>query len=78
MPHLAKLLAGDVAVKHSNGAPFLVGDPRVEQPRANAFEISPSGPIFGYKMRMPTGDMLTLETSILTEEGVRLESFVRL
>jgi tRNA pseudouridine13 synthase len=75
MPHLGKLLAGDVAVKHSNGAPFLVGDPTVEQPRADAFEISPSGPIFGYKMRMPTGDVLTLETSILAEEGVRLEEF---
>jgi len=75
MPHLGKLLAGDVAVKHSNGAPFLVGDPTVEQPRASAFEISPSGPIFGYKMRMPTGDVFTLETSILTEEGVRLEKF---
>ena len=75
MPHLRKLLAGDVAVKHSNGAPFLVEDPTVEQPRANAFEISPSGPIFGYKMRMPTGDVFTLETSILAEEAVRLEEF---
>jgi tRNA pseudouridine13 synthase len=75
MPHLSKLLAGDIAVKHSNGAPFLVEVPTVEQPRAEAFEISPSGPIFGYKMRMPTGDALTLETSILTDEGVRLEKF---
>lgn len=75
MPHLDTLLAGDLAVKHSNGAPFLVEDPTIEQPRANAFEISPSGPIFGYKMRMPTGDVFTLETSILTEEGVRLEKF---
>lgn len=75
MPYLGKFLPGDVAVKHSNGAPFLVADPTVEQPRANALEISPSGPIFGYKMRMPTGDVFTLETSILAEEGVRLEQF---
>ena len=75
MPHLGTLLAGDVAVKHSNGAPFLVEDPTVEQSRANAFEISPSGPIFGYKMRMPTDDVLTLETAILAEEAVRLEEF---
>ena len=75
MPHLSKLLEGDIAVKHSNGAPFLVVDPKVEQPRADAFEISPSGPIFGYKMRMPTGDALVLETSILADEGVRLEKF---
>ena len=75
MPHLDKLLAGDIAVKHSNGAPFRVEDPTIEQPRADAFEISPSGPIFGYKMRMPTGDVFTLETSILAEEGMRLEEF---
>ena len=75
MPRLGKLLAGDIAVKHSNGAPFLVADPTVEQPRVDAFEISPSGPIFGYKMRMPTGDVFTLETSILADEGVRLEKF---
>ena len=73
MPHLGRLLAGDIAVKHSNGAPFLVGNPTIEQPRADAFEISPSGPIFGYKMRMPTGDVLKLETAILADEGVRLE-----
>ena len=75
MPHLDKLWVGDIAVKHSNGAPFLVGDPMAEQPRADAFEISPSGPIFGYKMRMPTGDVLDMEIASLADEGVRLEKF---
>ena len=75
MPHLGKLIEGDIAVKHSNGAPFLVTDPAIEQPRADAFEISPSGPIFGYKMRMPTADVLALEASVLADEGVRLEKF---
>ena len=75
MPDLDKLLEGDIAVKHDNGAPFLVTDATVEQPRADAFEISPSGPIFGYKMRLPTGDALALETSLLADEGVRFEAF---
>ena len=75
MPHLGELLAGDIAVKHSNGAPFLVGDPTLEQPRADAFEISPSGPIFGYKMRIPTGDVQDMETAILADEGVHLAQF---
>ena len=75
MPDLDKLLEGDIAVKHDNGAPFLVRDATVEQPRADAFEISPSGPIFGYKMRLPTGDALALETSLLADEGVRFEAF---
>ena len=74
-PHLGKLLAGDLAVKHSNGAFFLVTDASIEQRRADALEISPSGPIFGYKMRLPTDDVLALETSILVDEGIRFEAF---
>ena len=74
-PCLEKLLEGDIAVKHDNGAPFLVADATIEQSRANAFEISPSGPIFGYKMRLPTGSALALETSLLEDEGVRFEAF---
>ena len=74
-PCLGKLLEGDIAVKHDNGAPFLVVDATAEQPRADAFEISPSGPIFGYKMRLPTGDVLALEISLLADEGVRFEAF---
>lgn len=74
-PDLGTLLEGDIAVKHDNGAPFLVADAAVEQPRADAFEISPSGPIFGYKMRLPAGDVLTLETSLLVDEGVHFKDF---
>lgn len=74
-PCLGKLLEGDIAVKHANGAPFLVTDATTEQSRADAFEISPSGPIFGYKMRLPTGTVLTLETSLLADEGIRFEAF---
>ncbi len=75
MPHLGKLLHGDIAVKHSNGAPFLVEHAPLEQPRADALEISPSGPIFGYKMRMPSGDVRDLEISVLADDGIRLEKF---
>ena len=75
VPDLGKLLEGDIAVKHDNGAPFLVENAAVEQPRADAFEISPSGPIFGYKMRLPVGDVLELEASLLADEGVRFEAF---
>ena len=74
-PHLGKLLDGDLAVKHDNGACFLVTDARTEQRRADALEISPSGPIFGYKMRLPADDVLALETSILVDEGIRFEAF---
>lgn len=74
-PNLSTLWDGDIAVKHSNGAPFLVEDASVEQPRADAFEISPSGPIFGYKMRKPTGKVQAVEEKLLATEGVKPEAF---
>lgn len=75
LPELGKLWDGDIAIKHSNSAPFLVENADVEQPRADAFEISPSGPIFGYKMRRPIGKTGELEHELLLEEGVKPESF---
>ena len=77
LPDLGQLVEGDIAVKHVNGAPFLVTDAMLEQPRADAFEISPSGPIFGYKMRLPSGEALTSEAAVLAKEGVRFEDFRR-
>ncbi len=37
---------GDVAMRHDSGASFLVEDAAREAPRAAAFEISPTGPVF--------------------------------
>ena len=75
LPNLGKLWDGDIAVKHSNGAPFLVENASVEQPRADTFEISPSGPIFGYKMRQPIDKVQALEAEFLAAEGVKSEVF---
>ena len=74
-PYIGELLDGDVAVKHSNGAPFNVDNASVEQNRADSFEISPTGPIFGYKMRQPTGSVKKMEMELLSEEGVKPETF---
>jgi tRNA pseudouridine13 synthase len=62
-------------MKHINGAVFIVEDACVEQPRADAFEVSPSGPIYGYKMKLPQGEAGKLEEEILAEEVLTLESF---
>ena len=75
LPNLGSLLYGDIAVKHSNSAPFLVENADIEQSRADAFEISPSGPIFGYKMRQPIGIAQALEAECLAAEGVKPEAF---
>ena len=60
---------GDVAAKLENGAMFLVEDEDAEKPRAERFEISATGPIFGAKMKQPDFRILALETGMLAEEG---------
>lgn len=72
---LEKLWPGDLAYKHINGACFLVSDPLAEQPRADAFEISPTGPLFGYKTKLAEGQAGLLEQSLLDKEGLTLERF---
>ncbi len=65
-----RVMAGDLAFKHANGACFLVEDPAAEAPRATALEISPSGPLFGSKVTLPQGIPLEMELAILADEGL--------
>lgn len=66
---------GDLAWKHENGACFFVEDPAVEQPRADRFEISPSAPLFGYKVTLARGQAGLLEESLLDKEGLQKKDF---
>jgi tRNA pseudouridine13 synthase len=70
-----RLFVGDVAFIHAKGAAFLVEDVAAEQPRADRFEISPSGPLYGYKLLVAEGTQGELERRILAAEGLSLESF---
>ncbi len=70
-----KLMTGDLACKHINGACFLVEDAAAEQGRADAFEISASGPMFGCKMKRPEGVSSELEYEILELAGLDLTLF---
>ena len=72
---LDQVAAGDVATKHDSGGSFLVEDPLVEGPRADRFEISPSGPIYGYRTLLAEGEQGRLERQILAGEGMTLEEF---
>lgn len=72
---LDHVFAGDLAMKHPSRSVFLVEDEVAEQPRASRFEISPTGPIFGYKMAQASGQQGELEAKILDSEGVALEEF---
>ncbi|MBC7222957.1 MAG: tRNA pseudouridine(13) synthase TruD [Anaerolineae bacterium] len=72
---LDRLEEGDIAMKHENGACFLVQDAVQEQPRADRLEISPTGPLFGYKVRLAEGKPGDLEREVLAGEGLRLEDW---
>lgn len=75
LAEIDRVLPGDLAWKHVNGACFLVEDAVVEAPRAARFEISATGPIFGSKMTNPAGAPLELEERILAQAGIRAGQF---
>jgi len=77
METLGCLLEGDLAWIHGKGAVFLVEDPVAEQPRADRLEISPSGPLYGYKLTMAQGEPGRLERQVLEEEGLEMAAFRR-
>ncbi|MBN1361201.1 MAG: tRNA pseudouridine(13) synthase TruD [Sedimentisphaerales bacterium] len=70
MPEIDKLLTGDMAYKHDNGACFHVEDAAVEQPRCDRFEISPTGPLVGLRTSRLTGPAAAIEDPILAAEGL--------
>ncbi len=69
------IFAGDVAGLHDNGANFSIEDPEVEQERMEKFEISPTGPMFGAKMLIPTGYAGELESAVLDRQGLSHKDF---
>lgn len=66
---------GDLAYRHDNGACFLVEDCAAERKRAQEFEISPTGPMFGCKMKLPKGKPRQAEEKALQEESLTLTEF---
>ncbi len=75
LPRIDRVLTGDLAWKHVNGACFIVENADVEQSRVEQFEISATGPMFGTKMKLPGGEARAVEEQILAAEGITLESF---
>ncbi|MCK4628784.1 MAG: tRNA pseudouridine(13) synthase TruD [Sedimentisphaerales bacterium] len=75
MPDIDKLLSGDMAYKHDNGACFRVEDAQLEQPRCTNFEISPTGPLFGYLMAEAEGKTGEIEKAVLSDTNLELADF---
>lgn len=72
---LDRIIDGDLAEKHDNGAVFRVEDPAAEQPRCDVFDISPTGPLLGYRMTQPTGEALRIEEAALGSLGLQPSDF---
>ncbi len=70
-----RVMVGDLAYKHDNGACFHVENAEAEQPRCDAFEISPTGPLVGYRMTLPEGQPLAIEQEVMAEHQLAPEHF---
>lgn len=73
---LATLRVGDVAWKHDSRSVFLVTEEErspVLDDRAEALEISPSGPLWGPAMKRAEGTTAQVEEAALAEQGLTPE-----
>lgn len=61
---------GDLARVEESGGLFWVEDLERESPRAAAFEISATGPIFGTRMRAPVAEVAELERAVFDRFGL--------
>lgn len=71
-----RLFVGDWAMKLENQACFPVEDVETEQPRADRFEISPTGILFGSRVSWATGDPGAIEEAVVREAGTTREQLV--
>jgi tRNA pseudouridine13 synthase len=72
---LDRVVVGDLARKSDTGGIFPVEDAEAEQPRAERFEISPTGAIVGYRSHLAAGEPGRIEAEALARHGIALEDF---
>jgi tRNA pseudouridine13 synthase len=73
---LGSVVAGDWARKHDTNGTFQVEDAALETPRAEAFAISATLPLFGKKVRPSPADAGVREARVLAHLGLRWIDFV--
>jgi tRNA pseudouridine13 synthase len=71
-----RVLVGDWAMKLENGACFQVEDAEKEQPRADRFEISPTGILFGSRVSWASGEPGAIEEAVIAEAGTTKDALV--
>ena len=72
---LHTVLAGEVMQKVESGGLFQVEDVAAEQERLDAGETVITGPMFGPKMKQPTGEPAAREMQLLQARGLSLDDF---
>jgi tRNA pseudouridine13 synthase len=72
---LHKVLTGDVMEVVASGGKFVATDVAAEQPRYDSGETAVTGPMFGLKMREPTGKAQEFEQDLLARSGLGPEHF---
>jgi len=70
-----RVLPGDLARKSDSGGVFTVEDAAAEQPRAEKFEISPTGPLVGSRSTFAGGEPGRIEREALGRHGVGPDDF---
>ena len=61
---------GELVWQHGSGVTYSVRDPAEERDKLDRFEVSPSGPLFGPRMRRPRGACLEEELRALALFGL--------
>ena len=71
--------SGDLLQKGDDGRGplFLCESTEADAPRVAAFEVSPTGPMFGPRMRRPAGEPARREAAVLAEAGLDEALFER-
>lgn len=72
---LHQVLLGDVLQVAASGGVFVSEDVTVDQPRFDAREVLPTGPMFGPKMKLAAGAVAEQEAQILQNAGLTMEHF---
>jgi tRNA pseudouridine13 synthase len=72
---LDRLIDGDLAMKTDNGAVFAVPQAAVEQARCDAGDISPTGPLIGYRMTEASAAAREIEDAALATRGLSGSDF---
>lgn len=71
-----QVFVGDWAMKSENGACFQVDDAAKEQPRADRFEISPTGILFGSRVSWADGEPGKVEEAVIDEAGATKDALI--